>query len=178
MDDRDDGSRLLRGLLGVGATWGIAWALIGALIGVVIGMVFPESWGWANPVVEWALGMGAYGAVSGVGFGAVLAHRERQRSVAELSPARAALWGALGSVLVPLLFGALGMFASGTTALDVLGAMGVTALLGGSFAAGSVAVARSADVRVAAGDEAALLEPARTAEPEPLDARLRERERR
>ena len=176
--------RRLRGLGGVGTTWAVAWAVIGALIGLVIGVFAPEAWGWSHPAVEWALGLGAYGLVSGVWFGGLLAHHERRKSIDELSPQRAAVWGVLGAVVVPIFF--LGFFDAGTSALDVLEAMAATAVLGGTFAAGSVAVARSAP-RLESGEPAAArLEPSRTEElglrarsaaPSRDSARRRDRER-
>jgi hypothetical protein len=151
----EDDVRRLRGLLGVGTLWGFAWAVIGAVLGVAIGVLSPDVWLWSNPIIEWALGMGVYGFVSGVGFGGLLAFRESRKSLDELSPARAAVWGVLGAVLVPVLFGMLGAFELGTTSLDVLEAMGMTALLGGTFAGGSVAIAQSAR-RLEAGEDALL----------------------
>ncbi|MDP2957193.1 MAG: hypothetical protein Q8N53_12290, partial [Longimicrobiales bacterium] len=64
--------RRLRGLLGVGVTWGSLWAVIGAGIGAVVGVLSPELWAVGNPVLDWAVGMGLYGLVSGVGFGKLL----------------------------------------------------------------------------------------------------------
>jgi hypothetical protein len=148
--------RKLRGLLGVGVMWGALWGGIGAAIGFVVGLVDPGAWTLANPVVQWALGMGAYGFVSGVGFGGLLALGEGRRTLADLSLRRVALWGVLGSAAVPLLFGALGFFDAGTTMLDVVGAMLVTAGLGGTFAPAAVAVARKAEL--AAPERAGLLE--------------------
>jgi hypothetical protein len=179
----EDDLRRLRGLVGVGTTWGLAWGVIGALIGLVIGVVSPELVGPA--AVEWGLGMGAYGLVSGLGFGGLLAYHERRKTVDQLSPTRAAILGVLGAVVVPILFGMLGFFELGTTAADVLEAMAATAVLGGAFAGGSVALARSAP-RVDAGgdrtlgidDEVAALEPARTEEPALRAARSRETQRR
>jgi len=46
--------RRLRGLVGVGVTWGATWAGIGAGIGLIIGMVDPEAWRWTNPILDWA----------------------------------------------------------------------------------------------------------------------------
>lgn len=135
--------RKLRGLAGVAVTWGGAWGLIGAGIGGVIAVV-TNAWDWMVPVTEWALGMGLYGAVSGAGFSILLSLREARSTLASLSLRRTAVWGVLGSAAVPLVFGLLGTFEAGTTALDVLGAMGVTAGLGGLFAPGSVALARRA----------------------------------
>ena len=147
--------RKLRGLLGVGATWGALWGLIGAGVGVVIGLVRPEVWSLTNPIIEWAVGIGLYGFVSGVGFGTLLALREGRSTLLDLSLKRSAVWGVLGAIAVPLLFGAIGMFEAGTTVGDVLGAILVTGSLGGVFAPASVAAARRAELR--AGDLATML---------------------
>ncbi|MDH3272082.1 MAG: hypothetical protein OEN56_12150 [Gemmatimonadota bacterium] len=134
----------IRGLFGVGASWGLLWGAIGGMIGAVIGTVTGVPLG--DPVVEWMLGMGAYGLVSGIGFGTLLSLGEGSRTLRDLSLQRVALWGILGSAMVPLGFGALGFFEVGTTIRDVLGAMAVTASLGGTFASGSVAIARRAEL--------------------------------
>lgn len=147
--------RRIRGLLGVGVTWGTLWGAIGGLIGLVIGIVSGDA-SLGTPVVEWALGMGAYGVVSGIGFGTLLSLKEGRRTLRELSLGRVAAWGVLGSALVPLGFGVLGFFEAGTTLMDVVGAVAVTAALGGTFASGSVAVARRAEL--AAGNSDPLLE--------------------
>lgn len=147
--------RKLRGLGGIGATWGAAWGVFGAGIGWVIGLVSPEFWLVTNPVIDWAVGMGLYGAVSGVAFGGLLALREGRKRLLELSLPRVAALGVLGSGVVPLLFGALGMFGPGTSVADVVGAMVVTASLGGVFAPGSLALARRAEL--ASGESAELL---------------------
>ena len=148
--------RKLRGLLGVGVTWGAAWATIGAGIGAVIAVLSPEAWSWTHPVVEWALGMGAYGVVSGMGFGVLLSLREGRKTLRDLSLKRSAAWGVLGAAAVPLLFGALGTFDAGTTLADVLGAILVTGVLGGTFAPASIAIARRAALQ--AGEDVPLLE--------------------
>lgn len=137
--------RRIRGLLGVGVTWGVLWGAIGALIGLVVGLVAGDV-ALSAPILEWALGMGAYGVVSGLGFGTLLSLGEGRRTLRDLSLGRVAVWGVLGSALVPLGFGALGFFEAGTTLMDVLGAIGVTATLGGTFASGSVVMARRAEL--------------------------------
>ncbi len=141
--------RRLRGLLGVGVTWGTLWSVIGAGIGFVIGVISPEVWESTNPIIEWAIGMGLYGLVSGIGFGSLLTLREGRKTILEIPLRRAAIWGVAGAAAVPLLFGALGTFEAGTTALDVLGAIIVTGVLGGTFAPASIAVARRAELRAA-----------------------------
>jgi hypothetical protein len=135
-----------RGLLGVGITWGTLWAGIGAGIGFVIGLVRPEVWQWTNPIFEWAAGMGLYGLVSGIGFGTLLTLREGRKTLSDLSIRRTAVWGLIGGAVVPILFGAAGLFPAGTTQLDILGAIGVTGFLGGTFASTSVAIAKRAEL--------------------------------
>ncbi len=141
--------RRLRGLLGVGVTWGTLWSVIGAGIGLVVGVISPEVWENTNPIIEWAVGMGLYGFVSGIGFGSLLSLREGRKTILDISPRRAAIWGVAGAAAVPLLFGALGTFDAGTTAVEVLGAILVTGVLGGTFAPASIAVARRAEFRAA-----------------------------
>ena len=131
--------RKLRGLLGVGLTWGTLWAGIGAGIGVVVGIVSPEAWRWGNPIIEWAFGIGMYGFVSGVGFGTLLSLRESSKKLLDISLRRAASWGVLGAAAVPFLFFALGTFETGVTMAEILGAVLVTAGLGGVFAPASIA---------------------------------------
>ena len=139
--------RRLRGLLGVGVTWGALWSVIGAGVGLVLGIVAPEMWGWTDRFFEWTIGMGLYGLVSGVGFGSLLALREGRRTMFEVSLRRTAIWGVMGSAAVPLMFAALGAFEAGTTIAEVLGAILVTAVLGGTFAPAAIAVARRAELR-------------------------------
>jgi len=148
--------RKLRGVAGFGLTWGTLWGAIGAGIGFVVGLVNPEVWAITNPVIEWAIGMGLYGMVSGMGFAGLLSIGEARKRIRELSLPRVAVWGVLGSALVPLLFGALGTFEAGTTLMDVLGAIAVTGLLGGTFAPGAIAAARYAEL--AEPEETLLLE--------------------
>lgn len=163
--------RRLRGLLGVGVTWGALWSAIGAGIGFLIGVVSPEMWVWGNPIVEWTVGMGLYGFASGIGFGGLLSISEGRRTILEIPLGRAAAWGVLGAAAVPLLFGALGTFEVGTTIAEVLGAILVTGVLGGAFAPAAIAIARTAELRAA--EEHRLLIPEaspasdRTGEPTP-----------
>jgi len=142
-------------MLGVGAMWGALWGVIGAAIGLVVGVVNPSAWVY-NPVAVWAMGIGAYGAISGLGFAALLSLGEGSKLLRELSLRRVAFWGVLGSAAVPLLFGALGFFDAGIGLWDILGAVGLTGTLGGTFASGSVAIARRAEL--AQPDDLSLLE--------------------
>lgn len=148
--------RRLRGAIGVGLTWATGWGVIGGLIGAAIQIFSPGSALFVNPIVGWALGMGAYGLISGFGFSVLLSIGDGSKRLRELSLSRVAAWGVLGSILVPVGFGLLGFFDPSTTLIDVLGAIGVTGALGGTFAAGSVAAARRAEL--ASPDEARLIE--------------------
>jgi len=147
--------RRLRGLVGVGVTWGATWAGIGAGIGLIIGMVDPEAWRWTNPILDWAYGIGVYGFVSGVSFGALLSLKEDRKRLFDLSLGRVALWGLLGSAAVPALLGIAGLLPSGTLVVEIIEAMVVTGVLGGIFAPGSIAIARQAQIKP--GDEMGLL---------------------
>ncbi len=141
--------RRLRGLLGVGVTWGILWGGIGAGIGLLVGAISPEVWMWTNPILEYGIGIGLYGFVSGIGFGTLLSLGEGRRTILDLSLGRVAAWGVLGAVAVPLFFGMMGAFAVGTSVVDILEAVLLTGVLGGTFAPGSVAIARRAELREA-----------------------------
>ena len=176
----DEMLRKLRGLLGVGLGWGAAWAVIGAGIGVVLGLLSPDVW-QSGPILEWALGMGLYGLVSGAAFGKLIAFYERRRTLDDLTLGRMAAWGVAGSAAVPLVFWALGMFEPGTTGRDIVEAMLLTSFLGGTFAAGSLALARRAEG--ADGDGSGLeggadrLRLDQGPLPDPLEDELRERDR-
>ncbi len=145
--------RKVRGLLGFGATWGTLWAGIGAGVGAVLGMISPELYAWGNPVIEWAVGFGVYGLVSGVGFASFLSLGEGRKTLGDLSLGRVALWGVLGSAAVPLLF--TGFFDAGVGVVDILETIALTGVLGGTFAPGSVVLARRAALQ--AGEGATLL---------------------
>ena len=132
------------------------WAGIGAGIGLVIGIVEPDVWRWSNPIIEWVYGMGLYGFVSGVGFGTLLSLKEGRKRLFDLSLGRVALWGLLSSAAVPVIFSMLGVFGvAGASVVDIIEAMVVTGFLGGMFAPGSVAIARSAQLK--SGEEIGLL---------------------
>ena len=148
--------RRLRGLAGVGVTWGAMWAGIGAGIGLIIEIVEPDAWRWTNPVLDWAYGMGLYGFVSGIGFGTLLSLKEGRKRLFDLSLGRVVLWGLVGSAAVPIIFSMLGVLGvAGASLVEVIEVIMVTGFLGGTFASGSVAIARSA--QLTPGEEMGLL---------------------
>jgi hypothetical protein len=62
--------RKLRGVVGIGLTWGVLWAAIGATIATIIGIVDPGSFDPGESRVTLSGIVGFVGLVSGVCFGA------------------------------------------------------------------------------------------------------------
>lgn len=125
--------RKLRGVMGIGLTWGILWAAIAAAVGLVIRITIPGSFDPGDAGIP--LAMGVVGFVSGVGFGILLSFAESRKTILDLSLSRVAMWGVLGSAALPLLTGME----------DKL--LFLTCPLGAIFAAGSLAIARRAELR-------------------------------
>ena len=123
-------ARWLRGALGIGLTWAGLWVVFGIVVGIVIRIVDPSDIGpGEGPGVVLPI-LAVVGFLSGLGFAGLFSLAERRRTLTELSPGRAALWGLVGSAAIPLLMG-------------TDGSMGwLTGTLGATFAAASVAIAR------------------------------------
>lgn len=126
--------RKLRGVSGTGLAWGAAWAAIMAALGVVIGVLRPEEIGPGEGAIAVGAIMGQVGFFSGVVFGTLVAIAERRKTILDLSPGRAAMWGILASAAFPLLTGRAD-------------AVFVLCPLGAACAAASVAIARRAELR-------------------------------
>jgi len=123
-------TRWLRGAVSIGLTWAGLWVLIGIVIFAVIRIVHPEDIGPGEGLGTALPILGLVGFLSGLGFAGLFSLGERRRTLRQLSLGRVALWGLLGSAAIPLFMG-------------TDGSMGwVTGLLGATFAAGSVALAR------------------------------------
>lgn len=117
----------------MGLTWALAWFGAGlALLAIV---------GFGAADVPFPLGFGLLGFLAGVTFSAVLGVVEGRRRFDEMSMPRFAAWGGVGGVLFAGLF--VGAASLGASALLVLGP--VFALSGAACAAGSLALARSAE---------------------------------
>lgn len=104
--------RKLRGISGIAAAWGLAGALVGSVAGAaaaVLGGLTLGQW------IDLALGAGGCGVVLGSGFALALTSLERCRSAEDLSPGRAAVWGALAGAVLPI-----GLIA--VTAIPMVGA--------------------------------------------------------
>ena len=127
--------RKLRGMLGMGITWGVGWGLVIFIIGSIIGIVDPDSIDSGEEPWRLALLVGSVGFVSGSLFALIFSRAERRKSIKDLSISRATLWGALGGAALPLL----------TSMNDAT--LFNTIPLGAGFAAMTVAIARRAALR-------------------------------
>ena len=133
--------RKLRGMLGVGLTWGIGWATLIFILTSIIGAVDPQQIDQGEEPWRLAGLVGMVGFMSGAVFAVILSSAERRKSLKDLSVPRAALWGALGGAALPLL----------TTMNNSV--MFNTVPLGVIFAASTVAIARRAALREAEAPE-------------------------
>lgn len=147
-------SRRLRALVSTALLWGIEWSIPGAILGLA-------TWGWyafnaggtlaqlPMNVTNFAVLLGVTGSICGLGFGLFVTGAEHDRTVAELSILRMALWGALAGTIASLLslFGlglVIGGRVSSLAALAVVSGAG--ALLGTTSAAASLAAAKRGQV--------------------------------
>ncbi len=88
--------RKLKAALRIGAIWGIATGAVGTTLGVLS----PGSF-WSSALF-FGVAMGVTGLVLGVGFGGLLSVMEGRRTLDELTPNRAALWGLVAGAAVAL----------------------------------------------------------------------------
>lgn len=128
--------RKLRGMIGMGLTWGVAWAAIFYVIISIVAVVDPPSIDAGEQPAFLAAFGGAFGFISGAVFGLLLSLAEGRRKLLDITPARAAIWGALGAATLPVISGRFDqvMFFSP---------------IGAAIAAGTVAIARRAERRAA-----------------------------
>lgn len=155
--------RVLRGVLGTAAAWGLAWiplTLVTWGIAALFGSGPPlEYWG---PMIAFAA---ARGAMSGAGFATVLALAGRRRTFESLQMRDMVRWGAVGGILAPAV--SLGVMALTTTAvipaLSFGLGLGFASVLGAVCAAGTLWIARRAPELTTPTSRGALQAPADTA---------------
>lgn len=101
--------RQLRGALGVATTWGVAFAALGLtiLIGGRVTGLFPDLMLGARYTAAVLVRLFIAGGVAGTVFSVILASAERRKSVTDLSPRRAAMWGFIGGAVMPWAFVAI-----------------------------------------------------------------------
>jgi len=128
--------RRIRGAIGMGLAWAIAWFGAGVLLLMVVGF------GAAD--VPFPLGFGMLGFFAGATFSVVLGVVEGGRGFEQLSLPRFAGWGAVGGLLLAVIFVLVGALLGDTT-LDIVVLGSVFAIAGAGSAAGSLALARRAE---------------------------------
>jgi len=167
----EDRSRTLKAVLRNAVTWGAAWAAAGGAIIAVLTLISPGP--GVESLIErvgvsilagigWGVRFGLAGAVIGTGFATVIRLGYRGRRLAEISPVRFAMLGAVvGGVGVPLFLQVMNVLSGdGPIAWGLVTDDGVWAsLFGAAAAAGSILLARRAD-SLSRGQDAAQLEEA------------------
>jgi hypothetical protein len=132
--------RRIRGAVGMGLTWGIAWFGAGLILLLIVGP------GAAD--VPFPLGFGLLGFLAGVTFSVVLGIVEGRRRFEQMSMPRFAGWGAVGGLLLSVIFAVAVALGGDTAPLRHLVLLGpVFSLAGAGSAAGLLALARRAETR-------------------------------
>jgi len=95
--------RKARGVIGIGLIWAPVWtAMFFALVAIVFVVLNPNGGSDVGPLT-WIVIMAQLGFESGAIFGIILSLAEHGKAVRNISLARAALWGLLGSGVLPIL---------------------------------------------------------------------------
>ena len=143
----------------------MTWSIIGALIGVHTWITLPDPLvprpgegdvvyapgSLLQAVVEGGLILAILGGVSGVAFAAILGVTERRQRRRALSVWRVALWGALGSLWLPIVGIGLTWAAYGVDVPSLPWWFGPYAALGAASAAATLLFARRNDSRRESG---------------------------
>ena len=89
--------RKLRGMVSIGAVWGLAWSVLGFAFGAFGSMIWHDI--LTTTVVKYVLNMGLQYGIAGFVFGSkfagILTIMDGRKTFEELTPKREALWGAL-----------------------------------------------------------------------------------
>lgn len=145
---------ILRGILGMGLTFGAVAAALFSVLAVVLGVFYPGVESEPGFVV---FAGAAWGFAIGVAFSSALAIAGRRLSFDQLSLPRVAAFGAVGGLVLG------GLLVAVTwrewAGLDVLGPPVVLSMLGAGSATVSLLLARRAGPAVTPGQEAARLTP-------------------
>jgi len=140
--------RRLRGALGIGTLWGVTGVVVGKVAGLVVSVF--TGLPLFSTVLSFGIGACALGFALGTAFSVVLTTLETEKTADQLTPARAAGWGALAGAGLALLVGvtAVPMLVPGISALGLLVLIGSATLSYGALtaglAAGTLALARRA----------------------------------
>ena len=148
--------RRLRGVLGIGMIWGLPATVVGAIGGIVASVFGGAS--LLGSLVTGSVAVGGLFFLLGSGFAAALTMTEGRRTLNELSPRRAALWGALagGALPIVMLLISFGpeiatLLSDPQLLLGLLAGIGSYGALSAALAGGTVALARRAPAELASG---------------------------
>ena len=123
--------RTLKRVLSIGLRWALLWGAFWTIVFVVIRIVDPDSIDPGEGLIAFAV-LGSMGLLSGVAFALLLSVGASDRTNADLSPARTAGCGVLGSAIVQLAYldhGDLGLAANIQDALLLCAAGGVVTMV-------------------------------------------------
>jgi hypothetical protein len=126
--------RRIRGAIGMAFVWGVAWSGAGFMLAVVTRFKADAPF----PII-----FGVFGFIAGGIFSAVLALTEGRRRFDQMSLPRFATWGAVGGVLLSVVFVRVASFGWG----DALAIIPTFAGASAVCASGSLALARRAALR-------------------------------
>ena len=101
----------LKAALGIGSIWGVAFGAVGTALGSLI-----ATTSFLSSTLGLGVVAGVTGLILGAGFGGLLSVMEGRRTLDDLTPHRAALWGFTVGAGVAL----VGMIA-GASLMDVIG---------------------------------------------------------
>jgi hypothetical protein len=121
--------RRVRGTMGMGFTWAAAWFVAGLVPRWVFGF---------NADAPFPLVFGVFGFLAGVTFSGLLMLTEGRRRFNQMSLPRFGVWGAMGGLLLSVLFAKAASLGRG----DLLAIAPTFALASAICAAGSLALAR------------------------------------
>lgn len=121
----------------MGLTWALAWFGAGVILLLIVGFDAAD--------VPFPLGFGLFGFLAGAAFSGVLGIVEGRCRFDEMSLPRFAGWGAIGGLLLSVIFVVLANLGGENLEVLVLGP--VFALAGAGSAVGSLALARMAEDR-------------------------------
>jgi len=139
---REDGMsnwlRRIRGAIGMGLAWGFAWFSAGMILLAVVG---PDA-----ADVPFPIGFGFLGFLGGITFSGVLKLVAGRRRFDEISLPRFSGWGALGGVLLSVIFVVVVALTDDLSFLSNLLFLGpLFGAAGAGCAAGTLALARMAE---------------------------------
>lgn len=132
--------RRIRGAIGMGLAWALAWFGAGLILLLIVGV------GAAD--VPFPLGFGLLGFFAGATFSGVLGIVEGRRTFDQMSMPRFAGWGAVGGLMLSVIFVLVVALSGEPTFLNNLVFLGpLFAGAGAASAAGSLALARMGEDR-------------------------------